>query len=61
MAGEVKPKVFRSMAELREHFFPKQFRKEQEKRKLEAVMGKPRDEKQITKEQEQDLVREMGL
>jgi len=58
MVGEMtKPKVFRSMAEFRQHFFPKEVKKEQKARKIKTILDKPK----FTKKQEQDLAREMGL
>lgn len=67
MAREMtKPKVFRSMAELREHFFPEKAKKEREIRKIETILDeskhdRPNHKRQLAKEQEQDLAREMGL
>ena len=52
-----KPKVFRSMAEFRQHFFPEKVKKEQESKSIKTILDKPK----FTKEQEQDLAREMGL
>ena len=52
-----KPKVFRSMAEFRQHFFPEKVKKEQETKKINPFWEKPK----YTEEQEQDLAREMDL
>ena len=57
MVGKVEPKVFRTMGELRQHFFPEKFKKERETRKVETILDKPK----FTKKQEQELAKEMGL
>ena len=60
-----KPKVFRSMAEFRQHFFPDKFRKEQERENISTILDeskfdKPNHKRKPTKDQEDDLAREMG-
>lgn len=55
-----KPKVFKSIAEFRQHFFPDKFRKEQELERISTILDeskydKPIHRRQLTDDQIVDL------